>query len=218
MTVSDMQERDARRFVENIEDMVSGSRLGDPIPGLDAIEGSDSSGTVYCVVDLGGSLLQVGIVEGWWDAVGPHGIAAAVLESLRFARDKAGLARMVLNHHGRPSAVSEPSYQTLFTSEPHRELPPYDSPDFPSELSRKVERAAQILANAERFARERDSGVRSEMTGPRGLFRVELSGSAVVGAAVNEQGLRAADGSELAADACDALLAARRRFEDGEAR
>jgi hypothetical protein len=212
MQVSELQERDARRFVENLEDMVAGSRPGDPVPGLDAIDGTDTSGTVYCVVDLGGTLLQVGIVDGWWEAVGPQGIAEAVLQSLRFARDKAGLARMVLSHHGRSSGLPRPDYETLFTSEPHRELPPYDAPDFPEELSRKVDRAARILQNAERFARERDSSERREVTGPRGLFRVVLAGFAVVGAAVDEYGLRAVDGADLAADARDALLAARPRF------
>ena len=213
MDANDLQERDARRFVQNLEDIVPGSRPGDPVPGLEAIDGTDSSGTVYCVVDLGGALLRVGIVDGWWGAVGPGGVAAAVLQSLRFARDKAGLARMVLSRHGRSAPVPVPDYQTLFTSEPHRELPPYDAPEFSDELSRKVARAARILANAERFARERDSGVRREVAGPRGMFRVVLSGSAVVvGAAVDENGLRAVDGADLAADARDALLAARPRF------
>lgn len=214
--VSDLQERDARRFIENIEDLVSGMRPGEPVPGLDAIDGTDGSGTVRCVVDLGGNLLQVRVVDGWWEAVGPRGVAAAVLQSMRFARDKAGLARRVLSRHGRSVAVPSPDYATLFTSEPHRELPPYDAPDFPEELSRKVERAARILQNAERFARDRDSGIRREVPGPRGLFRVVLSGYTVVGALVDEHSLRAVDGDDLAADARDALLAARPRARNGE--
>lgn len=215
--MSDLRERDARRFVDNLEDMLAGSRPGESVDGLAAIDGTDDSGTVYCVVDLGGAVLRVDIVDGWWEAVGPRGVAAAILRALRSARDKAGLARMVLRRHGRSAAVPSPDYQTLFTSEPHRELPPYDAPDFSDELSRKVERAARILANAERFARERDSGARREVTGPRGMFRVVLSGTAVVGATVDEYGLRTADSAELAADALDALRAARLRFaENGE--
>ncbi|MEV4637389.1 hypothetical protein AB0J80_08565 [Actinoplanes sp. NPDC049548] len=211
--VSELQERDARRFIANVPDMMSGSPPGDPVPGLGAIDGTDSSGTVYCVVDLGGNLLEVGISDGWWDAVGPRGVAAAVLASLRFARDKAGLARMVLNHHGRSAAVPASAYRIPSSTGTHEELPPYDAPNFPEELGRKLERAARTLAKAERFARERDSGARRELTGPRGLFRVEVSGSAVMGATVNEQGLGPGDGAELAADAREVLLAARRRFD-----
>jgi hypothetical protein len=208
MDVGDPRERDVRRFVENLEDLLTHSRPGDPVPGLEAIEGADVSGTVYCMVDLGGALSQVGITDGWWEAVGPHGVAAAVLQALRFARDKAGLARMVLNRFGRPYEVSTPDYQTLFTSEPPRELPPYDAPDFAEALWRKVNRAATILDNAERFARQRDGAERREVTGPRGLFRVVLSGVSVISALVNEDGLRSSDADELAADARDALLAA----------
>ncbi len=135
---------------------------------------------------------------------------------MRFARDKAGLARMVLNRHGRSVAVPGPDYETRFTSEPRRELPPYDAPDFPDELSRKVERAARILHNAERFARERDSGIRREVTGPRGMFRVVLAGFTVVGEVVDENSLRDGDGDDLAADARDALLAVRARAGNGE--
>lgn len=211
LAVSDLQVRDARRFVENLEDVVARTRPDAPVPGLDAIEGPDSSGTVFCVVDAAGALMQVGIVDGWWEALGPGGVAAAVLQALRFARDKAGLARLVLHRHGRAATVAGPDLETLFTSEPHRDLPPFGAPDLGDAMARKVERAARILNNAERYARERDSGVRREVTGPRGLFRVVLSGFTVVGAAVNEQYLRAGDGADLAADARDALLAARPR-------
>jgi hypothetical protein len=44
------------------------------------------------------------------------------------------------------------------------------------------------------------------------MFRVVLSGFTVTGAVVDEYGLRAVDGADLAADARDALLAARPRF------
>jgi hypothetical protein len=212
MDVDDRRERDVRRFVENLEDMVTSTRAGDPLPGLDGIDGTDASGTVSCVVDLGGGLSRVGITDGWWQAVGPHGVAAAVLQALRFARDKAGLARMVLARHGRPYTTAALDYHTLFTDEPPHDLPPYDAPDFADALLRKVNRAAAVLDNAQRFARERDGGGRREVTGPRGLFRVVLVGVTVVGALVNEPGLRALDADELAADARDALLAARPSF------
>ncbi|MCU7725756.1 hypothetical protein ODJ79_18660 [Actinoplanes sp. KI2] len=215
MVVNQLQERDARGFLTNLEDLVSRARPGGHSPVPDAIDGVDQSGTVYAVVDLGGSLRQVQIVAGWWDAVGSHGVAAAVLESLRFARDKAGLARMLLDRHRIPYVVPAPGYQSLFTGDPPRELPDYDAPDFPDELLRKVSRAASVLSSAERLARERDSGEPREVAGPRGMFYVLLRGLSVVGARVNEYALRPEDGDELAADARDALLAARRPFANG---
>lgn len=204
MVVTELQERDARRFLENLEDALARARPGDPLPGLGAIDGTDATGTVYCVVDLGGTLSQVGIVDGWWTEVGPNGVAAAILQALRFARDKATLARMLLDRHRFPYDMSAP-----FARLPPLELPPYEDPSFVDALWRKVNRAASVLADAARFAEERDSGRRREVTGPRGLFRVMLSGFTVVGALVNEQGLRPSDGTELAADARDALMAVR---------
>jgi hypothetical protein len=207
MTVNELQERDARGFLMNLEDLVA--RPNGPSPVPETVDGVDASGTVYAVVGLGGNLLRVRILDGWWDAVGPRGIAAAVLASLRFARDKAGLARMLLDRHRIPYEVPG------FRVDPPRELPEYDAPEFADELWRKVNRAAEMLDRAERFARERDSGHEHEVAGPRGIFHVLIRGVAVVGARVSERGLRPEDGDELAADARDALLAARPSFTAG---
>ncbi len=82
MAVGDQREREVRRFVEDLEDSLTHARPGDPLPALDAIDGTDASGTVHCVVDLGGALSQVRIADGWWEAVGPPGVAAAVLQKI----------------------------------------------------------------------------------------------------------------------------------------
>jgi hypothetical protein len=44
--------RDTRRFIENLEDALAQTPLGRTVPGLDAIEGVDASGTVYCTIRL----------------------------------------------------------------------------------------------------------------------------------------------------------------------
>ena len=155
----------------------------------------------------------VTIVDGWWDAVGPHGVAAAVLSAYRFAQQKATAGRLVLARSGHPYHQPEPDLSTLFTSEPDRPLPPYDAPDFTDALLRKVNRAATILANIDRFTKLRDAPEPRTVTGPRGLFRVVLSGFSIVRAEVNAYGLRPSDAAELAADARDALLAARPSFQ-----
>jgi hypothetical protein len=211
---ADRRVRDARRFLENFEDMAAHLRPGEPVPHIGGIEGTDPTSTVYCVVQLDGTLSQVGIVDGWWDAVGPGGVASAVLDALGFAREKATMARLVLDRYGHPYQAATPDPSTLFTSEPSRPLPPYDAPDFQDALVRKVNRAATILANVERFTQARDSAERRVVTGPRGMFRVILTGFTIVGAEVSEHGLHPSDAADLAQDARDALLAARPSFSN----
>src|SRR5687768_8862104 len=92
---------DARRFVENLEDQLQYTQPDMPIPVLDSIEGADSSDTVHCIVRLNGRPKRIVITDGWWEAVGPAGIANAVLQAHRAAGEKAGLAKLLLRRHGR---------------------------------------------------------------------------------------------------------------------
>jgi hypothetical protein len=75
-------------------------------------------------------------------------------------------------------------------------------------LARKLNRTFAILDEAERLSRERDAGERRVVAGPGGMFRLILTGGEIVGAEVNEYGLRRCDADDLAADARDALRAA----------
>ncbi len=204
----DRRVRDARIFAGTIEDMAARVRPGEPVPGLDGIDGTDRSGTVHCVVDLRGGLLRVGIDQGWWERVGPGLIGSAILDALRFARSKATMARLVLDRYGHPAGGPPGDLGALFTAEPSTPLPPYDAPGFPGALARKAGRTMTILDSAERFARTRQSAQRRVVTGPRGLFRVVLSGAGIVGAEVNEHGLHPSDAADLAEDASAALRAA----------
>ena len=113
-----------------------------------------------------------------------------------------------MRRYGRSYPASGLDYSMLFTSEPPIELPAYDAPDFDDVLRRKVGRAANILANAQRLARQRDNGERREVVGPRGLFHVVISGVTVAGAFVEERRVGPDSAADLAADARDALLAA----------
>lgn len=199
---------DISRFVANLEDDVRGTRPGALVPGVEAIEGSDSSGTVYCVVDLTGALVQVGITDGWWREVGAHGVAAAVLQAWQLAREKSGIAKLVLARYGHPlpspsragaRAESESGYHNQHDDQASRV----------EAARRKIDRAAASLAESDRLMRVVNSAERRDVVGPRGLFRVHVVGVRVVGASVNEQGLRPDDAGDLADDAREALLAVR---------
>lgn len=205
----DPRERDAQRFLADLDDIVTRQGGRHAVRQLAEIEGADGSGTVYCTVDLWGDLLRVDMASGWWENLGRDGVARAVLDAWRFARDKAGLARMLLSRRG----IAYPPYPATVAAEPPGTLPPYDAPEFAAELQRKADRAASLLERVRRFADERDRGERREVAGTLGLFRVVVKGAAEVTAEVSDQ-IRPSDGNRLAADARDALLAARRLLHE----
>jgi hypothetical protein len=200
--VDDLRVRDVERFVANFEDMAMGLRPGEPAPET-AVEGIDASGTVHCLVTLGGVVSQVNIMDGWWEPVGPRGIAASVLDAWRFAREKAGWGRLILHRAGHPYDPDAPRL------EPEVPLPAYDSPDYLAAVERKLQRTAAVLGEIRQLTRARDSTEQRVVAGPRRMFEVVLEGLQVVGARVNEYGLRAEDAADLADDARAALLAAR---------
>ncbi|HET9516366.1 MAG TPA: hypothetical protein VFO77_01440 [Actinoplanes sp.] len=198
---------DTSRFVTNLEDEVRGIRPSDRVRGLDAIEGLDATGTVYCVVDLTGAILQIGITDGWWHTVGPQGVAAAVLQALQLAREKSGIAKLVLTRYGhRP-----PSFSRTDGAAPRADPSPlYDDQASRIEAARrKIDQASASLAESDRLMRSVESGERRYVVGPRGLFRVQVIGVRIVGASVNEHGLGADDAQKLADDAREALQAVR---------
>ncbi|AEV82377.1 hypothetical protein ACWT_1359 [Actinoplanes sp. SE50] len=208
----DYRLRDARRFVQNLEDALARTPHGRPVPGLAAIEGTDPTGTVHCRVGLRGDL-RVAIVDGWWHSVGPDRIADAVLEAYRFACEKAGFARLVLRHHGRAGRAKSPpvdpgrrcSYPSGHAD--HQDL---------AELRRRLEQASIGLDRAARLSELLSGRTSREVTGPRRLFTVVMRGAVIQGARVAVHGLRRADGAVLAADAQDALLTSRLGITPGE--
>jgi hypothetical protein len=114
----------------------------------------------------------------------------------------------VLDRYGHRVSQAPRDLGMVFTAEPSGPLPPYEAYDFPEALARKVNRSLTILDRVEEFSRLRDSSERRVVTGPRGMFRVVLSGLELVGAEVTEHGLHRSDAADLAADACAALRAA----------
>ncbi|OJF10316.1 hypothetical protein BG844_32590 [Couchioplanes caeruleus subsp. caeruleus] len=191
----------------DLEDLVSRAAPGQPVRGLEQIDGTDSSGTVYAVVDLTGALLRIGLDDSWWEQVGPRTVGPAILQAVRGAKDKAAAARMMLHQHGHE--VPAPAYDpaSAFTDMPPVPLPDYDSERFQDVLARNLRRAEEILTNADRFSRLQEPGAERTVSGPRGLFSVVVRGSQIIEARVDTFMVGPGSGAELALDARDALRA-----------
>lgn len=196
---------DARRFLGDMEDLVSRAAPGEPVHGLEQIDATDSSGTVFGVVDVRGKLLRVGLDDRWWDAVGSRGAGAAILQAVRAAKDKAAAARMLLEQYGHalPPAAYDPA--SRFTDLPHVPLPSPDSERFDDALARTLRRAEQIMTNAAKFSDRQQSATERTVTGPRGLFQIVVAGSRITEARVDAYLVGPSSGPELAADALETL-------------
>ncbi len=197
--------RDAKIFAENLEELATRTRPGHPVPGVDRIDGPDRSGSVYCVVDRTGTVVNVRIESDWWETLGPGRIAAAIMEALDYARSKASMALMILDRHGhRPDVPPAPDFGSQVAG-PAIPLPDPDDPGFDFAAQAKLERAFTILDAAERLGQTRDVAERRIVAGPAGLFRLILAGHAVRGAEVDQHHLGPYDGDRLASDARIAL-------------
>ena len=203
----DFRLRDAKRFVENLTDSIARTPMGDPVAGMESIEGLDASGTVYCAVRMDGSPLRVGIMDGWWAAVGPHAIAGAVLQAYRYAQEKAMIGRLVLQDHGRP--WQRPPRGAW--PRPGAEAPAHYATvgDEIAALRRQLDQAAVELQGAARLAERVADQHPREVSGPRRLFTLIIRGTVIESAVVNEFGLRPEHAAELADDAREALIEAR---------
>ncbi|MFC6022397.1 hypothetical protein ACFP2T_40360 [Plantactinospora solaniradicis] len=203
----DSRLRDTKTFVQNLDELAANSWPGRPIPGTERIEGMDRSGNVYCIVDPLGNVLDVQIESGWWNALGPAHVGAAILDALEQARSKAAMAVMILTRYGhKPDVPEEPDFATQVAG-PRIPLPDPDDPDLLDALNAKIERAFTVLDAADRIRQAVDNQERRVVAGPQGLFRLVLVGLAVQGAEVDHQNLGPYDGNRLAADARAALRA-----------
>ena len=59
------------------------------------IRGSDHTGTAFAVVDPVDRFVDIGLLPGWWSALGPARVAAGLLEALQAARLRAATAPLV---------------------------------------------------------------------------------------------------------------------------
>ena len=200
----DRRVSDAKDFGRTFTDRLAYLRPGQRVSVPDRIEGPDRTGSVRCVVDLDGALLDVTIDSEWWSTLGQGRIAAAVLESFAYTRSKAAIARMALRHYGHDPHAG----RRVPAAEPARPLPDVDDPRFEGAVEAALERGFAVLDKVERVRRVRDEPRPRTVSGPRGMFHVVLVGYAVKSAEINTHGLMASDGPRLALDARDALIAA----------
>jgi hypothetical protein len=192
----DARVADAQRFVADVEDLVAHLRPGEAPARLDRIDGPDSTGTAYAVVDSVGRFVDIGLDPGWWAALGPGRVATGLLEALECARMKAALVPLILRRHGvRPPAP--PPVEQLPA------LPPPDDVDFADAARARIADAYRLIDHADKRMREHLST--RVIAGPRGLFRLHVRGSHIDGADVTQAGLSADDTDRLVADARDAL-------------
>jgi hypothetical protein len=203
----DDRTRDAAAFAQRVEDLVATIRPGAPVPELDRIEGADRSGTVYCVVDRFGAVQDVYVDPGWWTALGPTRVAAAILDALDYARSKAALAMAVLSRHGHRPRLPEDTSQV---AGPPIDVPHVDSPDFERAIEAKLDHAFAVLKAARRLRESLDDPQPRTVSGPSGLFRVNVLGVVIQGAEVDESRLSPYDADGLASDARHALQEAGR--------
>ncbi|GIM91241.1 hypothetical protein [Paractinoplanes toevensis] len=98
---------DARQFITEVERLAAQVPGGGPPPRLDRITGPDRSGTAFAVVDALGRFVDIGLHSAWWLALGPAGVADALLEALATARLKAALVPMILRHAMSPMLAVE---------------------------------------------------------------------------------------------------------------
>jgi len=178
----DARVADAHQFVADVDRLAAEAQCGDP-PRLDRITGPDRSGTAFAVVDSVGRFVDIGLRPGWWTALGPDGVAAALLEALETARLKAALVPMILRRHG----ITPPAGEGFLDAARGRIAEAYRLIDDVGGRS-PDQRAVRVVA------------------GPRGLFRLVLRGCHIDRAEVAAAGLTAGDTDRLVAD-CRAALA-----------
>ncbi|MEO3745962.1 hypothetical protein [Plantactinospora sp. B5E13] len=201
----DARTQDSEIFVQNLEETVAATQPGTPVPNLSRIDGVDASGTIHCTVDLAGALLDLQIDPGWWSALGPERVAAGVLEALEHARTKVVVAVMALNRHGHQAQPAPGPDFAAQVAGPPIDVPHLDSPDFERTIEAKIARGFAVLEAARRLRQRLDDPQRRIVSGPRGLFRVVVVGTAVQGAEVDQDRLGPYGGNQLADDARPAL-------------
>ncbi|ROT32404.1 hypothetical protein [Micromonospora sp. HM5-17] len=148
---------------------------------------------------------DVHIGPGWWAALGPTRVAAAVLDALSYARSKAALAMTTLGRHGhRPQLPPAPEIA------PPIDVPHVDSPGFERAIEARLDRAFAMLEAARRIRESLADPQPRTVSGPSRLFRVTVLGAVVQSAEVDEDHLGPYAGGELANDARLALQEAAR--------
>ncbi|GIF24565.1 hypothetical protein BJ973_008044 [Actinoplanes tereljensis] len=170
--------------VEQLAAQVPG---GGPPPRFDRITGPDRTGTAFAVVDEVGRFVDIGLHPAWWLALGPAGVADALLEALATARLKAALVPMILRRHGHtPSSILVVEQHTV------------GNVAFLDAARGRIAEASRLIADA-----DPEPPAARVITGTHGLFRLHVRGSRIDRAEVTG----VPDTDRLVADAREVLMA-----------
>ncbi|MFF5079847.1 hypothetical protein ACFY36_22575 [Actinoplanes sp. NPDC000266] len=214
---NDVRLADAWRFVSDVESALSHAQR---------ITGPDRTGTAWAVVDSVGRFVDIGLRPGWWEALGPDGVAAGLLEALESARMKAALVPLLLRRNGEPQKRhGGPQEQSggpqAQSGKPHdelngepqlgrggqeqeaAELPPPGAADFLDAARGRIAEAYRLIDEAGKRMREQQAT--RVIAGPRGLFRLHVRGERIERAEAGPHRPGAGDTDRLVADARDAL-------------
>ncbi|SNY06400.1 hypothetical protein [Paractinoplanes atraurantiacus] len=154
------------------------------------ITGPDRTGTAWAVVDSVGRFVDIGLRPGWWEALGPDGVAAGLIEALESARTKAALVPLLLRRGGPPQDRDEGVAAAG----------PGDSLDV---ARGRIAEAYRLIDEAGKRMREQQAS--RVIAGPRGLFRLHVRGGRIDRAETGPQRPGPGDTERLVADARDAL-------------
>jgi hypothetical protein len=192
----DARVADAQRFVADVEERA----VGNGSSGLDRIDGLDRTGTALAVVDSVGRFVDIGLLPGWWTALGPARVAAGLIEALASARLKAALVPLIIRRNG----VS-PCNPLIKVSNPAvaAEEPAWAGADVLTRARGRLRAAYRLIDDA--GPRLGEEPIARVINGPRGLFQLHVRGSHVVGADLVGVIMTTDDTELLVGDARDAI-------------
>jgi hypothetical protein len=194
----DKRVTDAHRLTEEIREAIGANRVNDLVRSLGQVEGPDSTGAVYFIVDLAGHFVDLYISSDWRRSLAAGALGPAVLEAYNYARDKAGMIPLILRHHG--VRLDVPLTAPAYFDQHEPPMPPSDSPDALGAIEEKLRSGWRILDEVESLLAASDADLERTVSSPYGMVRATVRGSHVVRLDVDGYAAENADVDRLTAE------------------